>query len=739
MSITDEISKIMKPAENVVRDIEKQVEWSGNNETSLLCFIVSPNLITSDEIKNKLENNLRKICAINTIDLSMPGDLFSRLKDEATNLIFGVHKQPEIVRKLNWQRERFILSNLRCVFVISYFEYVDIVERAPDFWDFRNSLSFVESAALSSLVADYVVAPRIKVDISEERQNAIVDAINSSREIVEDELAENALRLITSYIAMGDIQKAHTLAARLKQSDSSPLRHNIHVSLESFFENYGSKTYHHIVNKLIRNEESYTVRVIGNLLLSRYYFYIKGSDEKSAMTLRKAFQEASNEGDISLAKSIVGELRSRYLLGSMVDESFKIIDKFDELSKGTECNYVVLLKADNYVRLSDCSRAISMLSTFDDSDYTSNYRLVYRFLLCLAYFDIGENEKAEEIAIECVRVAKSIGEGQECIYSYTNAAKAALSRNDPVSARIYLEEAANFVSIAPEGISNLQCTLGNLDEFLKDKSGAIQKYKHAFNIADSAIDKLSAISSLFDVDDILDVLDSEELEYYIEEGRKAAGRVTAADMRYRYFYKIGTLFNKRMEYSRAVPYLRMSIKYFKDSGSKNILMFSAMRLATSLLSINEFKEAVKYFVIARDIAELNSFHRLSLNADAYLFVIAATKKSKMSSETLFKSMLRKMIDVELGEIISTIGFTYKSMERIGKKDIAEELRGLVVSFFIGSNSVSDGLGIMEQMGLSYLDVRTRFGLVYSPVKLADYLGADIAMGIINKFRDINRN
>jgi hypothetical protein len=75
------------------------------------------------------------------IDLRKPVNLLQvleELKPNQVGSVHGLHAQPEVVRRLNWGRERLTDNNKRIVFWLNFEELKDLAERAPDFWAFRN-------------------------------------------------------------------------------------------------------------------------------------------------------------------------------------------------------------------------------------------------------------------------------------------------------------------------------------------------------------------------------------------------------------------------------------------------------------------------------------------------------------------------------------------------------------------------------------------------------------------------
>jgi tetratricopeptide (TPR) repeat protein len=122
------------------------------------------------------------------IDLRKPVNLLEvieELKPNQVGSVHGLHAQPEVVRRLNWGRERLTDNNKRIVFWLNFEELKDLAERAPDFWAFRNRhlvlSSFVEG---QGEFFEYKLVPSTLLALSNLPENAKRERIDALEELI---------------------------------------------------------------------------------------------------------------------------------------------------------------------------------------------------------------------------------------------------------------------------------------------------------------------------------------------------------------------------------------------------------------------------------------------------------------------------------------------------------------------------------------------------------------------------
>jgi tetratricopeptide (TPR) repeat protein len=122
----------------LVRSLEKAKKFSA----PVLLMVEFPTEYTRRKTGEELEAKLKTAGdELVDIDLRKPVNLLQiieELKSNQVGSVHGLHAQPEVVRQLNWGRERLTDSNKRIVFWLNFEELKDLAERAPDFWAFRN-------------------------------------------------------------------------------------------------------------------------------------------------------------------------------------------------------------------------------------------------------------------------------------------------------------------------------------------------------------------------------------------------------------------------------------------------------------------------------------------------------------------------------------------------------------------------------------------------------------------------
>jgi len=727
MSVAEEIKKVIKDTETIIDELLSQINIAIETSTPLISFVVSPNTSTSGYFIESLDDKLKYFDKYKKIILRDSEDLFDLICFGGVNIVFGIHNQPELVRKLNWRRESISSSSTICVFVITFPEYTDIINRAPDFWDFRNSVAFVSPSNSSQFQGENFYYPKMAdaLSVNDDRINGILEIISSSKELVEESVALSAFKIAIDSIVLGKYDQATSILKKLivfefLPEDMHQSFNEVYDLLSSFIEKPASKKFNHLVKKST-NESS---RLIAFILLSN--LYVDRKDLKSAgRFLQKALLIAKNTGNANHVKRLISSLRLIYLKASDITRAINLLDEASNTFDFGDGNFIKLMKADLFVRIYDSVMAISTLSSINikSGDYYEN--LTYNFLMCIAHHAAGDSKNAEKFAIECMELAKLENDWNNYSYACSNAARTCINSDQLEKAQKYLEIAAGRLASGEKCLPYYYSTLGDMDRRKGDLSSALQSYKYAFSSSIGHDDRLQSINNIMSLASISNLVPKDQLDIYMTEGEEIYFKADTHSMNM-YLFESGSEYLIRRELDIAVARLRRAHNYFSETKDLDMQMQCAEKLANAYFYTHQHKEALKLLRKCEIYyEESNNIYKLSQTYLAISFTFSEMSENR-ESEKYAKLFVSQLSRFDRRYILSYLPSIIRLYDKIGSNKIAELLRSVTITSILRKGELSTSQELLAELNIKLIDVKSVYTEFYNDFAMIEYMGKDLA-------------
>jgi tetratricopeptide (TPR) repeat protein len=421
---TDEVVKILAQV------LAKAKKFAG----PALLMVEFPTEYTRRETAEKLEKELKKVDdELVNIDLRKPINLLEvieGLKLNQVGSVHGLHAQPEVVRRLNWGRERLTDKNKRIVFWLNFEELKDLAERAPDFWAFRNRQLVLSEydGKIHLPEPDFYSANVLELsNLSLESKQNRAEALEELLKGVKDFSSPRAINIRHSlgllYSNLGQYQKALEHLSKIleisqktgdKQEEGSILNEigSIYIRLGEF-----SKAIEYLaqaldISRQMSDQNKEAVR-LGNLGIA---FARLGEFDRAADFYEESIALSELTGNTLVQRDGLGNLANLYAQSGQFTLAIELYEKTLRISRQTED------KRGESNNLGNMGLAHQGLGNFREAIYYHEQALaISREIgnkhgesnalgnLGNAYSSQGENEKALHYYKQSLKICREIG------------------------------------------------------------------------------------------------------------------------------------------------------------------------------------------------------------------------------------------------------------------------------------------------------------------------------------------
>lgn len=492
--------------EDIVSDILKSLIRSYRLKKSFIGIINFPNTTT----RNDLLNNMRRILhakglGVNLIDLDDQDEIFDNLTSDI-NILMGFHKKPESIKRLNWKREEIVASQYKIILLANPEEYVDLINRAPDFWAFKNKAYLASSSAsqAESTAGIQIVYPLLKLssnNVSEERVSAIKEIVDADIWEPSEQNIHLLLELIERLIARGAIDEAQRYTDKYSKSIASIGSDKINLAFEineskilAAKREYSSAVRR--IKKLIRRAEEVNIRIELEKTLSEIYLMMPNIQD-STLHLNRALKLCGQSSDSLLKFEVYSLMLYILKLKGVVNEGIKIYMQNIE-SFGQDKYYdALLLVCDAYISASLPAAAISLLDNMKDQ-VAGEHKVYREIILGNAYTSIDESDKAMQCSFNAIEQAKSIGSITLLIKTRLNLARMMTYLGSFENSKSELDSVIKVISDKDiESKAYYHVAMAEYYDKQGDYDSSINHYRYAYDITDDTrLSKLDIINSL---------------------------------------------------------------------------------------------------------------------------------------------------------------------------------------------------------------------------------------------------
>jgi tetratricopeptide (TPR) repeat protein len=358
-----------------------------------LLMVEFPTEYTRKETAEELAKTLKEANdELIDIDLRKPINLLEiieELKPNQVGSVHGLHAQPEVVRRLNWGRERLTDNNKRIVFWLNFEELKDLAERAPDFWAFRN-----RQLKLAGVIERE--NPYLELNYHESGYLELSNLpLNSKKERVEalEELCANTENLARWMMIKKDLA---ILYADLGDYKKSIQNYGQILAVSREFED--------------KQREAETLVNIGTIFLEL------GEETDATKFYDQALEVSDEIGDKSIDRTVFGNLGLIHLNQEKINEAIDYFERSLSISKS------LLDKQGESVQLGNLGLAYSHLGKFKKAiKYHQQALILTREIgdkdtevnhlanLGSIYTNLGELDKAISCLKQALGIAREIG------------------------------------------------------------------------------------------------------------------------------------------------------------------------------------------------------------------------------------------------------------------------------------------------------------------------------------------
>jgi tetratricopeptide (TPR) repeat protein len=402
-----------------------------------LLMVEFPTEYTRRETAEDLAKKLKEVDdELVDIDLRKPINLLEiveKLKPNQVGSVHGLHAQPEVVRRLNWGRERLTDNNKRIAFWLNFEELKDLAERAPDFWAFRNrhlslapydgKIYIPESSSYSHNVIEL---SNLSLEAKRNRAEALEELLEGIKDPKLSKAIEIRHNLGLLYSNLGEPQKALEYLGKAletnrevgnEREEGSVLNDigNLYVRLGEFrlaIECYSRALE---ISRKINDKGSEAVR-LGNLGIA---YGRLGDIERAADYYEKALVLSEATGNLLAKRDALGNLANLYNQSGQFLEATKFLEQSLILSRqkgdkrgeaynldGMGLAYTGLGNFRDAIHYFEKSLAISREIGHKQSESTALGNLG------ISYTNLGEIEKALVYYKRAIKISHEIGNKQ---------------------------------------------------------------------------------------------------------------------------------------------------------------------------------------------------------------------------------------------------------------------------------------------------------------------------------------
>lgn len=438
---------------------------------------------TAAELGKKLEEAKDELV---DIDLRKPINLLEiieELKPNQVGSVHGLHAQPEVVRRLNWGRERLTDNNKRIVFWLNFEELKDLAERAPDFWAFRNRHLTLESLASNSLDYSHHLLPTFEQsEVSNLSADAKHNRIESLEELLLGNKSDDVLRKWQIFLRLGHLYW-----------EIGDFEHAL---------NYQSKALEIAKKFHFKSNEANTLGNMGIAYAAQGNYDQAIQMYKQALTIHRKLKDSKAESnDLNHLGSVYLELAEYTKAKRYYTKSLKIKqENKDKSGEGSVLGNLGVI----YHRLGQFEEAIeyynkSLRIAVETQD--SKNQALRLGNLGIAFSHIDENQKALQYHQKALQISQRIGAKEQQASSLGNMGIVYRDLGEYVKA---LDSHQRSLEIFQEigsvqGEANQVSNIGSIEVELGNYGQAIEHHKKSLLIYAKIRDKYNEAISLNDL------------------------------------------------------------------------------------------------------------------------------------------------------------------------------------------------------------------------------------------------
>lgn len=402
-----------------------------------LLMVEFPTDYTRRETAEELEKKLKEADdELVDIDLRKPINLLEvieALKPNQVGSVHGLHAQPEVVRRLNWGRERLTDNNKRIVFWLNFEELKDLAERAPDFWAFRNrQLSLPSYEGKIYLIDSDFYSPNVielsnlPLDAKRDRAEALEELLQGVKDPKTPRAIEMRHNLGLLYSNLGEFQKALELLGKVFEisrevgnvgEEGNVLNDigNIYLRLGDFRKAIDCYVQALDISRRLGDQNKQAVR-LGNLGIA---YARLGNIDNAISYYQEAIQLSEENGNLAAKRDGLGNLANLYTYLGQFTAAIELYEQAmwisrqigDKRGEGHNLGNLGLA----YAGLSDFRKAIGYYQESLAISKEIGNRLSESTALGNlgnAYVNLGDIEKALQYHKQALKVSHEIGNAQ---------------------------------------------------------------------------------------------------------------------------------------------------------------------------------------------------------------------------------------------------------------------------------------------------------------------------------------
>jgi tetratricopeptide (TPR) repeat protein len=612
-----------------------------------------------------LENNLR----MQEINLTKDDDLFKVAKhSNILYVAYGIHHQIELVRRLNWKREFFTDQNINLVLMVNYEELVDLGNRAPDFWAFKNRFYIIKSRKL--VIDKTFDLAKFEPDIILPDIGISVERAEGLREMVFNDLFEfskSSSRFVVDLLSYAVDTRKTELASRIIENYDQKW-----VGLNDSFNylNYilRKSEYLHITGRTVE-----AIRDLKKIMISKEF---SENDEYVVPILDKLIKLSLENKDTQLArvytrklKLIAVKIQSQFIIKNTdllfaeiciakkeYDKANNIIASIGNLEDDALIRKAMFLHAQIHFAQGNPVKAVEMTEEYyaqlSEKNGSANFQ---RDLTnARAYQNIGDYEKALNYLYSAILYVENTMVNNTYLAAlHFSCARCAYYAFNYELSETEISKTLNLQSEKQDNDLTALCydLLGSIYEQRNNNEKALKNYEYAAGVAKNPEIKLNIINNIVKV-----CIDTHHLEKAIELSKQAifdAEELKNLPFIHRAKLQRAMVLSMLDDNILAISMLSECELYYRSIKDTNILTITLEQFGHLYFKLGDYNNAVIKFSLALDISKSNSDKSSTVYIMSYLSDSLYLNGKIQKAINISKNALRIAFDLEDMSILSS--------------------------------------------------------------------------------------
>ena len=665
------LDKGAEGVEIVVGEVARSAKKSIRLRTSSIQIAFYPNIDMLAYFINILKNlAIEQNLKLQEVNLLKDDDLFKIAKLSNTlYIVYGLHSQIELVRRLNWKREVFTDENINILLLVNYEELVDLGNRAPDFWAFKNRFYVVKSLKIP-LDRTFDLA-KFEPSFSTSDSQISVERGENLKEMVFGELFDfngNSSHFIVDLLNYAinsgqrdladSIIETYDLKWRKLNDESNYLNYILHKSDHLANCHKSSMAIKQLKNLLRINAYAKSYETVFLILEKIVRISIKVNDIQSAKIYARKMQNVISGSEDKINSNMIKLLFAEIAFKQKeFEKSLEIIRSVDNPNDGT-LHSALLIELDIYFGQGNPAKALDTIERYYSKLELADINMEFQksVMLARAYQGIGDYEKSLNNLYTAIKYSAKVNLSNNfiaalhfscarCAY-YIENYELAETEISKVLDRSKNEE-TNIIVLCYDLLGSIYQQQNNVDKSLKN-------YIFALKLTKDEITKVNILNNIAKV-----YIDNNRTEKALEYSKDAL--VEAEKLK-----NLPLLFRAKLQRSIAISFIDQEIEaisllcecetYYRSSKNAYLLGVTLERLGLAYFSVQNYTTAIEKLLLALELYKSDSdkthtIYIMSYLADANYLIGQIKMAIEYAKKAFQTSVILKNIELMSSQLV----------------------------------------------------------------------------------------